>query len=143
MNQPLLPMKLTDAQWAVIEPLIPQTPRRADGRGRPRRSDREVLGGILWVLKTGAQWEEMPDRYPPKSTCHDRFQAWNRQGVLAAILKRLAEDLLERGKLDLSECFVEATFASAKKGGLRSARPSVAKARRSWPWQTLEVLLSP
>ncbi|MGH7928590.1 MAG: IS5 family transposase [Candidatus Binatia bacterium] len=109
-------MRLTDAQWAVVEPLIPRPPRRADGRGRPRQDDRAILDGILWIMRTGAQWDELPKRYPPKSTCHDRFQAWNRSGVIASILKSLADDLVERGELDLSECFVDATFAPAKRG---------------------------
>jgi len=136
-------MKLTDAQWAVIEPLIPKMPRRADGRGRPRQDDRAILDGILWILRTGAQWDELPKRYPPKSTCHDRFQEWNRSGVIARILKALADDLVERGVLDLSECFVDATFAPAKRGAPASDLPSGAKGPRSWQSRTLEVLLSP
>ena len=136
-------MKLTDKQWAVVEPLLPKKPGRTDGRGRPRRSDREILDGVLWVLRTGAQWDELPGRYPPKSTCHDRFQEWTRGGALANVLKALADDLFERGKIDLSECFVDATFASAKKGASASAKPSAARARRSWQLQTLEVFLSP
>ena len=65
---------LTDAQWGFIEPLLLALPRRADGRGRPWRDSREVLNGILWVLRTGAQWSAMPSRYPPYQTCHRRFQ---------------------------------------------------------------------
>jgi transposase len=95
------------------------------------------------MLRTGAQWSELPERFPPKSTCHDRFQEWNRQGAIANVLKALADDLVERGRLDLSECFVDATFASAKKGDRQSERPNEVKARKSWQWQTLEVLLSP
>ncbi len=57
-------MELTDAQWAIIKPLIPTPRRRKDGRGRPWRNPREVLGGILWVLRTGAPWKDLPDRYP-------------------------------------------------------------------------------
>ena len=136
-------MKLTDAQWVVVEPLSPPPPSRPDGRGRPRRGNREILDGVLWILRTGAQWSELPNRFPPKSTCHDRFQEWNRQGVIANILKTLADDLVGRGKLDLSECFIDATFASAKKGDHVLGRPNAGRGRRSWQWRTLEVLLSP
>ena len=59
---------LTDTQWAYIEPLLPELPRRVDGRGCPWQDSREVLNGILWILRTGAQWSEMPDRYPPYQT---------------------------------------------------------------------------
>ena len=56
---------LTDAQWAVLDPLIPEPTRRKDGRGRPWRPRRAVLDGILWVLRTGAPWRDLPERYPP------------------------------------------------------------------------------
>ena len=136
-------MDLTDQQWAVLHPLIPTPPRRADGRGRPWADNRKLLDGMLWVLRTGAQWEDLPRRYGSKSTCHRRFQAWVEQGVFEAILTALADDLQERGRLDLSECFAEATFASAKKGGPRSARRAAGRARRSWQWQTALVFRSP
>ena len=110
-------MDLKDAQWTIVEPLIPKPHVRPDGRGRPWRHAREVLNGILWVLRTGAPWQDMPDRYPSPATCHRRFQAWVRGGVFEKILAALAADLRDRGTLDLSECFVDATFVGAKKGG--------------------------
>jgi transposase len=135
--------ELNDEQWVVIEPLLPAALKREDGKGRPRRDDREVLNGILWILRSGARWQDLPPRFPPYQTCHRRFQEWVRAGVLRGVLEALAEDLRSRGKLDLSECFVDATFVSAKKGALPSARPSGAKVRSSWQWQTALVFLSP
>lgn len=135
--------ELNDIQYALIEPLLPKPPKREDGKGRPRRDNREVLNGILWILRSGARWRDLPPRFPPYQTCHRRFQEWVRSGVLRQILERLAEDLRERGKLDLSECFVDATFVSAKKGALPSAKPSGARVRSSWQWQTALVFLSP
>ncbi len=58
----------------------------------------------------------LPERYPSYQTCHRRFQRWNEEGVLDAILRALVEDLKEYGGLDLSECFIDGTFVSAKKG---------------------------
>ena len=137
-------MDLTDEQWAVVEQLMPKAPVRADGKGRPRRSDREVLNGIMWVMRTGAQWGEIPTpRYPSKSTCHKRFQEWVDSGVFENILKALARDLKRRGKLDLSECFVDGTFVSAKKGASAWVRPSAEKAAKSWQSQTALAFLSP
>lgn len=75
-------MELTDEQWKVLQPLIPEPMRREDGKGRPRRPPREVLDGILWILRTGAQWADLPDKYPPYQTCHRRFQEWVPSGVL-------------------------------------------------------------
>src|SRR5215813_15178049 len=109
-------MDLTDEQWVVVDPLIGEMPRRADGRGRPRRSSREVQGGILWILRTGAQWADLPERYPPYQTGHRRFQHWVRDATLERVLEARAADLNGRGKLDLSEGFTRGTFLVAKKG---------------------------
>jgi transposase len=136
-------MDLTDAQWAILEPLLPKPRLRRDRRGRPWRDPRDVLNGILWVLRTGAPWKDLPPRYPSYQTCHRRFQKWVDNGTLRRVLKALARDLHARGGLDLSETFIDGTFASAKKKGGVSAKPSVAKAPRSWPWQTALVFLSP
>jgi transposase len=136
-------MDLTDAQWRLIEPLIPVPPRRADGRGRPRCNPREVMNGILWVMRTGAAWADIPSRYPSSSTCHRYFQAWVKAGVFVQILNVLAEDLYARGQIDLAECFIDGTFVPAKKGAPPSAKPSVAKGARSWQLQTALAFLSP
>lgn len=134
---------LTDAQWAFIEPLLPKLPKRTDGRGRPWRDSRAVLNGILWVLRTGAQWAELPSRYPSYQTCHRRFQQWRRAGVMDQLLDALARDLEQRGKINLDECFVDGSFSAAKKGATGSARPNAARAARSWRLQTALVFLSP
>jgi len=79
---------------------------------------------MLWILRTGAQWEDLPRRYGTNSTCHWRFQDWVEQGVFQELLAALADDLEERGGLDLSECFVDATFASTKRGTRYRADPA-------------------
>src|SRR4029453_17637649 len=55
---------LTDEQWNFIGPFLPELARRKDGRGRPWRENRAVFNGILWILRTGAPWADLPDRYP-------------------------------------------------------------------------------
>jgi len=136
-------MDLTDAQWAILAPLLPKPRLRRDRRGRPWRDPRDVLNGILWILRTGAPWQDLPDRYPSYQTCHRRFQRWVDNGALRGVLKALAADLHARGGLDLSETFIDGSFASAKKKGSASARPSAAKGPRSWRSQTALVFLSP
>jgi hypothetical protein len=106
-------------------------------------ASRPILNGILWVLRTGAPWADLPDRYPAYQTCHRRFQQWSRDGTLPRLLRALAEDLRQRGDLDLEESFIDGTFAPAKKGGGRWDPPVEARARRSWPLQTALVFLSP
>ena len=136
-------MDLTDEQWAIVEPLLPKPRVRKDGRGRPWKDSRDVLNGVLWVLRTGAPWHDLPDRYPPYQTCHRRFQSWVRSGALRRVLQTLAEDLRLRGGIDVSEAFIDGTFSGAKKGGAASARPSAARGPRSWQLQTALVFLSP
>ena len=114
-------MDLTDEQWTVLEPLLGAMPRRADGRGRPWRSSREVLNGVLWNVRTGAQWADLPERYPPYQTCHRRFQRWVRDGPLERVLEALTQDRKERGTLDLSACCIDGTLSLACIGQTRSA----------------------
>jgi transposase len=108
---------LTDEQWDLIGRFFPEPVRRADGRGRPWRENRAVLNGILWILRTGAPWADLPDRYPSYQTCHRRFQQWVRVGVLRSILEILAQALHDQGYLDLQEAFIDGSFAPAKQGG--------------------------
>ena len=136
-------MDLTEEQWKVIAPLLPPEQVCHEGRGRPWRDPRDVLHGILWVMRTGAPWKDLPGRYPPYQTCHRRFQGWVRDGTLERVLRVLAQDLYERGQIDPSEAFIDGSFAPAKKGASKSARPSGARGPRSWRLQTALVFLSP
>jgi transposase len=130
-------MELTNEQWSRIEPIITSSAPPKDPRGRKARDPREVINGILWILRTGAPWKDLPQRYPPYQTCHRRFQQWVQQGVFKSIVKELVEDLHQRGNIDIREAFIDGSFAPAKKGVLLSARQNAAKAPRSWPSQTL------
>ena len=134
--------ELTDDQWLIVEPVL-RGARRADNRGRPWHDTRAVLNGVLWVLGTGAQWRELPEKYPPFQTCHRRFQQWVRSGKLEGALRLLARHLHERGKLNLDEAFVDATFASAKKGALQLAPPAAARVPKSSLSPLITVFLSP
>jgi transposase len=136
---PLNARDLTDLQWAALDALIPEPPRRKDRRGRPWRSRRSVLNGILWVLRTGAPWADLPERYPSYQTCRRRFQQSVRSGIMRGVLEALAEDLQIRGRLDVREAFIDGSFAPAKKGDRRSAKRNAARGRRSWSWQTAMV----
>ena len=136
-------MDLTAEQWNLIEPILPEDPVRPDGRGRPWSDRRTVLNGILWILRTGAPWQDLPNRYGSHQTAHRRFQNWVRSGVIENILLALAQHLQAAGGLNLKECFVDGTFVPAKKGGDWSGRPSGARAPRSWALPTAMVFLSP
>ncbi len=126
---------LTDEQWELIEDLFPWTPPGKKG-GCPERKPRECLEGIFWILRTGAPWKELPDRYPSKSTCHLRFKTWTENGIIEEVLRRLLLMLDENGQLDCSETFGDGTFSSAKKGVNRLERPVAERERRSCCWST-------
>jgi len=134
-------MDLSNEQWEVLSPFFEV--KKAGSRGRPQRNPREVLCGILWILRTGAQWKHLPDKYPPYQTCHRWFQKWVDDGLMKKIIAALARDLYERGDIDITECFIDGTFVPSKKGALVLGRPSGARVARSWRLQTMLVFLSP
>jgi len=138
-------MDLKDEQWEAIRKFVPgpERARTTNKGGRPWRDPRDVLHGILWVLRTGAPWADMPRRYPQYATCFRRFQKWEREGVLDKILAALARDLHEQGKVDITEAFIDGSHAGAKKGVLLLAKLDAARRPRSWQWQTAMVFLSP
>ena len=77
--------KLSDCEWSVIKPMLPNKPR-----GIPRVDDRRILNGIFWVLRSGAPWRDLPESYGPPTTCYNRFVRWRRAGVWDRIMDALA-----------------------------------------------------
>lgn len=108
-------MKLTEKQWRFLEHLIPKPRIRKDGKGRPWINNRDILEGILWILKTGARWCDLPKNYPSYQTCHRRFHQWCMAGVMRNIIQGLVRHLEKEGGIDLSETYIDATFVKAKK----------------------------
>lgn len=137
-------MELTEAQWLAVEPFVPAAERRTPSRkgGRPWASARNVLNAVLWVLRTGAPWADLPARYPPYQTCHRRFQRWVEKGVLPKVLAALRRDLEARGGLEDVEGFIDGTYVPAKKGGPASASAEPARRQRLWRLQTAMVFHS-
>lgn len=134
--------EVSEEQWSLLEPIL-RPKQRADGKGRPPADTRSVLNGVLWILGTGAQWRELPKKYPPYQTCHRRFQQWVRSGRLEKVLRKLAARLQAEGRLNLEEAFIDATFVAAKKGASGLVLPSEAKGRRSRLSPLATVFLSP
>src|SRR5437588_12921395 len=84
------PSDLTDDQWSLLELLLPS--ERTDGLGRPREVDpREVINGILYLLRSGCQWDMLPHDLPPKSTTYEYFARWRDDGTWQEILDMLRE----------------------------------------------------
>ena len=91
-------MRLTNAQWSLLAPLV-TPPRREDGRGRPPQDLRPIVEGILWILRTGARWRDMPKEYPAHQTCWRWFDRWSKDGTWQRVRGALLRHLDESGKL--------------------------------------------
>jgi transposase len=104
--------ELTDFEWKAIEPFLPNKPR-----GVPRVDDRRVLNGIFWVLRSGARWADLPERYGPPTTIYNRFNRWRKAGVWDGLM-----DAITRAHdgnvqmIDTSIVRVHQQGATAKRG---------------------------
>ena len=131
--------QLTEAQWDRVRVVLPPVKPSRKG-GRPRADDRRCFEGILWILWTGAPWSELPRRYGSPTTCWRRLKQWEESGVLLALWRTLLKTLNDRQKLRWNECFIDGSFAPAKKGAPKSAQPSAGRAQSGWYWSMARVL---
>lgn len=114
---------LSNEQWERLRLLLPpQKPKT----GRPAHDHRVILNGILWILRTGAPWRDLPERYGPWRTVATRFYRWRRAGVWDRLLSQLQAIADEEGKLDWQVHYVDGTVvrahqhaAGAKRGTLK------------------------
>ena len=110
-----LPSDLTDKEWSILAPLLPEK----SGRGRPRADDRAVLNGILYVLHTGCRWEDIPpEHYGSGKTCWHRFNQWKGVGVWTAIAGILLMQLNQRRKINWRNAYLDASVRQNKRGVL-------------------------
>jgi transposase len=130
---------LTDEQWELIEPLLPEPRRRKDHRGRPWTSNRACFEGILWILQTGAAWRFLPDEFPSPATCWRRLKQWQDEDVWLDAWRALLGALDAEGLLKWDKTFLDGSFAPAKKGAKQSVKPSAARERSGWYWSTVKV----
>lgn len=115
--------ELTDEQWARLEPLLP--PQQAS-TGRPAADHRRIINGILWILRTGAPWRDLPERYGSWSTVYSRFQRWRKAGIWDRLLAAVQQAADASGELDWEVHYVDGAIvrahqhaAGAKKGARR------------------------
>ena len=121
--------QLTDEQWNLISEFFPE-PRHNPKGGRPLAAARDCLEGILWILRTGARWADMPKHFPSGTTCWRRHKAWTESGLWETIHGRLLRKLDRNGKINHEESMADAMFSSAKKGANTSGKPNVAKEQK-------------
>jgi transposase len=122
---------VSDELWAIIEPLLPLAPPRPKG-GRPRLADRAALTGILFVLKTGIQWEWLPQEMGCGAgmTCWRRLRDWQQAGVWQRVQEELLRRLRHADRIDFSRASLDNAFVRAKGGAKKQARtPRTAASR--------------
>ncbi len=122
--------ELSDFEWSIIEPLLPNKPR-----GVPRVDDRRVLNGIYWRMRTGSPWADIPERYGPPTTCYNRFVRWARLGVwdriFAAVSQAYDGDLQA---IDASSIRVHQHGGNVKKGGRTPPQPRLGTTLEPSAW---------
>jgi transposase len=154
MSKPLL----TEVLWERIEPLLPPDRAKPKG-GRPRVSNRQVLTGILFVLRTGCPWEYLPKELGCGSgmTCWRRLRDWQVDGVWEKIWRMLLDELgladeIDWSKVAIDSCSVRALFGGRKpapipriaakmaRSGMLSAMARVRRSRSRTPARTSTIL---
>lgn len=104
---------LSDEQWDCLAPLLPAPAKT----GRPRADDRRTLEAILYVLRTGCRWQDLPSEYGTPSTAWRRLRAWEENGTWERLWRAMLESLESEEKLRWAEAFLDGSFVPAKRGG--------------------------
>ena len=112
--------QLSDEQWFLIEDLFPWEPPSRRG-GRPPTPPRVVFEALLWLLRNGGRWQDLPKGSPSESTCRRRLREWTELGILAEVWARLVDLADELGQVNWEQLIADGTFCRAKKGELWSA----------------------
>ena len=102
--------ELTDEQWALIEPVVPRTTT-----GRPLKDPRGMLNGMFWVLRSGAPWRDLPERFGPWQTVYHHFNSWRRRKIFERILQALQVRLDAAGHIDWDLWCVDGTMVRASR----------------------------
>jgi transposase len=117
---------LTNEQWEKLEPLLP--PRKPH-TGRTNHDHRTIINGILWILRTGAPWDDLPERYGPRGTVSSRYYRWRQAGIWDRLFAAVQQQADQEGRLDWDVHFVDATVirahqhAAGAKGGTQTPKP--------------------
>jgi transposase len=126
--------ELTDEQWELVHPILP--PRKAK-TGRPPSGKRLMLNGILWILRTGAPWRDLPERFGPWQTVYDHFRNWRRDGVYDRILQALQIRLDRNGQIDWDLWCIDGSSVRASRaaaGAAKKVAGGTKKSRKTMLW---------
>ena len=128
--------ELTDEQWELIRELLP--PNRKQ-RGCPWKDHRTILNAIFWILRSGAPWRDLPERYGPWQTVYDRFRRWQREGLFDRILEQLQVRLDAEGRIDWDLWCVDGSSIRASKAAAGGGKKGATKSPETTLWAAREA----
>ncbi len=136
--------EVTDPQWELVKDFF--TPARNTVRGRPCRDRRTLLNGMMWILRTGAPWRDLPDRFGPWQTVYHHFNRWRADGVFDQILAALQMRLDAEGRIDWDLWCVDGSSIRASRaaaGAQKKAHDGSPTSRPITRWVAREAGLEP
>jgi transposase len=122
--------QLTDDEWDLIKDLFPAPA----ATGRPRRCRRQIVNAILWILRTGAPWRDLPEEYGPWGTAWDLFDKWNADGTLDRILSLLRSAHVDAGLIDEELWCIDGTVVRAARCAAGGGKKGIPTSPRTTPW---------
>lgn len=131
--------EVTDEQWEVIQPILP---KRTAKTGRPPSDPRLMLNGILWILRTGSPWRDLPERFGPWQTVYDHFAKWRALGAYDRILEALHIRLDADGSIDWDLWCIDGSSVRASRaaaGASKKAAAATRKSQRTTLWAAREA----
>ncbi|MDQ0417600.1 transposase [Croceifilum oryzae] len=115
---------LTEQQWQLIEPLLP---KRKSYMGRPPVDNRKVMNGIIYILRTGSAWADLPKEYGSPTTCWRRLRDWQKVGIWERIWRKVLQSLHQKKKINLDCVYLDGSFVRSVKGGNEIGKTKVGK----------------
>ena len=123
--------ELSDEEWELIKDLLPANHGQ---RGRQWKDHRDILNAIFWVLRTGAPWRDLPERFGAWQTIYDRFWRWRRDGLFDKVLERLQIRLDAEGKIDWDLWCVDGSSIRASRAAAGGGKKGAAKSPKTTLW---------
>lgn len=120
--------EVTDAQWKILEPMVQQEPAET---GRPRRDARQMVNAILWILRTGAPWRDLPERFGPWQTGYDYFVQWRSDGTFDRILEALQIRLDRKGQIDWDLWCIDGSNVRASRSAAGASKKVASDTRKN------------
>ena len=126
--------ELSDEEWALVSPMLPR-----QARGGRWNDHRTTLGGMLWILRTGAPWRDLPERFGPWQSVYHRFNRWRGDGTFDRIVKALRIRLDRQGKIDWDLWCVDGTSVRASRSAAGASKKSAKTSPKTTRWAAREA----